>query len=63
MSVNECNPVWMRFPASPYTSSIIEERLINLDDIRQQWEKLKERFSTIVVEGVVGMEVTRSWSA
>ena len=54
LTINECNPTWMRFPASPYTSSIIEERPIDLQGIRNQWEQLKTRFPAVIVEGAGG---------
>ena len=54
ITINECNPTWMRFPASPYAASIIEERLIDLQEIRSRWQQMKERFPAIVVEGAGG---------
>ncbi len=57
LTINDCNPVWMRFPAAPYTSSIIEERPIDLNQIRDQWEKLRARFRSVIVEGAGGWQV------
>ncbi|MEO7934058.1 MAG: dethiobiotin synthase [Chthoniobacterales bacterium] len=57
LTINACNPVWMRFPASPYTSSIIEERPIDLGQIRMDWEALRGRFPAVIVEGVGGWQV------
>ncbi len=57
LTINDCNPVWMRFPAAPYTSSIIEERPIDLGQIRMEWTSLRNRFPAMVVEGVGGWQV------
>jgi len=54
LTVNQCNPIWMRYPAAPYTSSIIEERFIDLREIRFQWELLRAQFPSIIVEGAGG---------
>jgi dethiobiotin synthetase len=64
LTVNACNPVWMRFPAAPYTSSIIEERPIELGQIRDQWQTLRARFPSIVVEGAGGwcVPIQRNYS-
>ena len=65
LSINECNPVWMRFPASPYTASIIEEKQIDLALIREQLGSLKKRFPALVVEGVGGwcVPILRDYSS
>ena len=57
ITINECNPTWMRFPASPYTASIIEERPIDLQEIRNRWEQMKNRFPAVIVEGAGGWQV------
>ena len=49
------NPVWYRTPVAPYTASIIEDRLIDLDAIRQAFEKLARQHSSVLVEGVGGI--------
>ncbi len=39
--LNEVNPVWLRTPAAPYTASLVENRSIDLDLIRQKFASLK----------------------
>jgi dethiobiotin synthetase len=51
------NPVWYRTPVAPYTASIIEDRLIDLDGIREAFELLARRHSSVLVEGVGGIAV------
>ena len=51
------NPVWYRTPVAPYTASIIEDRLIDLDAIREVFEQLARRHSGVLVEGVGGIAV------
>lgn len=51
------NPVWYRTPVAPYTASMIEDRLIDLDAIRRAFEKLARRHSNVLVEGAGGIAV------
>jgi dethiobiotin synthetase len=51
------NPVWYRTPVAPYTASIIEDRLIDLNAIREAFEQLAEKHSTVLVEGAGGVAV------
>jgi dethiobiotin synthetase len=51
------NPVWYRTPVAPYTASIIEDRLIDLDAIHRAFENLARQHSSILVEGVGGIAV------
>ncbi|MBV9300411.1 MAG: dethiobiotin synthase [Verrucomicrobia bacterium] len=51
------NPVWYRTPVAPYTASMIESRLIDLDAIRQVFEQLARRHSGVLVEGAGGIMV------
>ena len=53
-TLDEVNPIWLRPPASPYTASIIEERTIDLDQIRAAFAKLRARHKTVIVEGAGG---------
>lgn len=54
VSVNEINPVWLRTPAAPYTASMIEERMIDLDQIRDCYKALCTAHESVLVEGVGG---------
>ena len=49
------NPVWFRTPVAPYTASIIEDRLIDLDAVREAFEQLAKKHSSVLVEGVGGI--------
>ena len=51
------NPVWYRTPVAPYTASIIEDRLIDLDGIREAFERLATQHSSVLVEGAGGIAV------
>ena len=51
------NPVWYRTPVAPYTASIIEDRLIDLNAIREAFEQLAKKHSSVLVEGVGGIAV------
>lgn len=51
------NPVWFRTPAAPYTASIIEDRMIDLDAIRNAFKQLAAQHSHVLVEGAGGIAV------
>ena len=51
------NPVWYQTPVAPYSASIIEDRLIDLGSIRDAFERLASRHSTVLVEGAGGIAV------
>jgi dethiobiotin synthetase len=51
------NPVWYRTPVAPYSASIIEDRLIDLGSIRDAFELLASRHSSVLVEGAGGIAV------
>jgi dethiobiotin synthetase len=51
------NPVWYRTPLAPYTASIIEDRLIDLEAIRGAFGQLTSRYSSVLVEGAGGVAV------
>jgi len=54
LDIDDVNPVWFRFPAAPYTASIVENRLPDLDQIRDRYTRLRKAYSSIIVEGVGG---------
>ena len=52
--LNDINPIWLRTPAAPYTASMIENRMIDLDAIREYFAKLRKAHRSLLVEGVGG---------
>jgi dethiobiotin synthetase len=54
LPLDDVNPVWFRFPAAPYTASIVESRLPDLDQIRDRFTRLRATRRSIIVEGVGG---------
>jgi len=53
-TLDDINPVWFRVPAAPYTASMIEERLPDLDQIRDRFARIRRQKHSIIVEGVGG---------
>ena len=51
------NPVWYRTPVAPYTASMIENRLIDLEAIQKAFEQLAKQHSSVLVEGAGGIAV------
>jgi dethiobiotin synthetase len=49
------NPIWFRTPVAPYTAAMIENRLVDLQAIRNAFETLCQRHSAILVEGAGGL--------
>jgi dethiobiotin synthetase len=54
LSLDDVNPVWFRVHAAPYTASIIENRLPDLDQIRDRYARIRASRQSIIVEGVGG---------
>lgn len=54
LSVDRINPVWMRAPAAPYAASLIENRTVDLDLIRDTYRKLRTSHRSLIVEGIGG---------
>ena len=57
VELNDINPIWLRTPAAPYTASIIENRMLDLDAIRQYYSKLRQSHRSLLVEGIGGWMV------
>jgi len=54
LSIDDVNPVWFRFPGAPYTASIVENRLPDLDQIRERFARIRAARRSLIVEGVGG---------
>ena len=61
--LNDINPVWLRPPAAPYTASIIENRTIDLDLIREAFGRARSAHASLIVEGAGGwlVPITRDY--
>ncbi len=57
LPLNTINPVWHRAPAAPYSAALIENRPADLALVRDTWQQLRERYRSIIVEGVGGWRV------
>lgn len=54
LELNDVNPVWFRTPAAPYTASVVENRNVDLDLIRETFARVKAGRRSVIVEGVGG---------
>ncbi|MDR3404037.1 MAG: dethiobiotin synthase [Chthoniobacter sp.] len=54
ITLNGVNPVWLRAPAAPYTASLIENRAIDLDLIRESFARARAAHESLIVEGAGG---------
>jgi len=54
LSLDDVNPVWFRVSAAPYTASIVENRLPDLDQIRERFARIRASRRSVIVEGVGG---------
>lgn len=54
LSIDDVNPVWFRFPGAPYTASIVENRLPDLDQVRERFARIRSERRSLIVEGVGG---------
>ena len=54
LPLDDVNPVWFRFPASPYTASIVENRLPDIDQILDRFRRIRAGRRSLIVEGIGG---------
>jgi dethiobiotin synthetase len=54
LPLDDVNPVWFRFPGAPYTASIVENRIPDLDQIRDRYARIRAGRRSVIVEGVGG---------
>jgi len=52
--LDDVNPVWFRVPAAPYTAAMVENRLPDLDQIRERYARIRASRRSLIVEGVGG---------
>lgn len=50
-------PLTLKYPASPYFSSLLENKKINLNQILTKIIKLKEKYEIVLIEGIGGLMV------
>jgi len=64
LSLDDVNPVLFRFPAAPYTAAIVENRLPDLDQIRDRFARIRATRRSLIVEGVGGwlVPILRNYS-
>lgn len=64
LTLNEINPIWLRTPAAPYTASIVENRSIDLEMLRENFGRVGSKHESFVVEGAGGwlVPIAREYS-
>lgn len=63
LPLNQINPIWMRAPAAPYAATLIENRPIDLDLVRDTYASLRRSHDSLIVEGIGGwlVPITRDY--
>ncbi len=63
LTLDDVNPVWFRFPAAPYAAAMAEERMPDLDQIRDRFKRIRRMRRSVIVEGVGGwlVPITRDY--
>ncbi|MGA3170240.1 MAG: dethiobiotin synthase [Chthoniobacteraceae bacterium] len=63
LTLDDVNPVWFRFPAAPYTAAMAENRLPDLDQIRERFARIRKSRRSLIAEGVGGwlVPITRDF--
>jgi dethiobiotin synthetase len=54
LPIDDVNPVWFRFPGAPYTASIVENRLPDIDQILERFKRIRAGRRSLIVEGIGG---------
>ena len=51
------NPVWFRAPLAPYAAGMVENRVVDVQGVKETYFDLAKEFKTVLVEGVGGFLV------
>jgi dethiobiotin synthetase len=51
------NPIWFRTPLAPYAAALVENRIIDIQGLRERYFALAKEFEIILVEGAGGLLV------
>ena len=54
LTIDDVNPVWLKTPAAPIVSSLMEEVNIDIEQILAAFRALQNRVEHVIVEGVGG---------
>ena len=57
LTLEEVNPVWLKFPAAPYTAAMMENRRFDVSELITGFHSLAARHEHVLVEGAGGWEV------
>src|SRR3954471_11041164 len=57
LELDQVNPIWLKTPASPFAAAMIENRTLDLEQVRKAFEGLARKAEHVLVEGVGGWEV------
>ncbi len=57
LTIDELNPVWLRTPAAPFASALVEEVEVKPETLLEAFWELQKRFDFVVIEGVGGWMV------
>jgi dethiobiotin synthetase len=57
LRLEEVNPVWLKFPAAPYTAAMMENRRFDVSELITGFHSLAARHEHVLVEGAGGWEV------
>jgi dethiobiotin synthetase len=57
LSQHEVNPIWFRAPLAPYAAAVVENRVTDIQGLKQRYFALAKKFEIILVEGAGGLLV------
>ncbi|MGA8479658.1 MAG: dethiobiotin synthase [Chthoniobacterales bacterium] len=51
------NPIWFRAPLAPYAAAMVENRIVDVQGVKETYSVLAKEFESVVVEGAGGLLV------
>jgi dethiobiotin synthetase len=54
---NRVNPAWFRAPLAPYAAAMVENRVVDVQAVKETYFALAKEFETVLVEGAGGFLV------
>jgi dethiobiotin synthetase len=57
LAQHRVNPIWFRAPLAPYAAAMVENRVIDIQGVKEAYTELAKEYESVVIEGAGGLLV------
>lgn len=57
LAQHRVNPIWFRAPLAPYAAAMVENRIVDIQGVKEAYLALAKEFESVLVEGAGGLLV------